>query len=160
MITFKLRQKKRFQNHNTKGMNEKDDECTCLVQFDDGKLLVPDEVKTEELQAQIGTMMEKIQEGDYCDHVFNLLLYSPTRLVCVMIRASKDAQRFRIYPYPYPYPSWKCKVCGKMTKGSLTQMKRHVETHLEGVSHTCNQCGKVSRSGTALSMHVHIYHRK
>ena len=114
-------QKKRVQNHITKDMNEENIECTSLVQAEDGKLLVPDEANTEELQVQIGTMMEKIHEGDY---------------------------------------SWKCRVCGKMTKGSLTQMKRHVETHLEGVSHTCKQCGKVSRSSTALSMHVHTYHRK
>ena len=102
-------------------MDEEDDECTSLVQVDGGKLLVTDEDNTEEGQAQIGTMMEKLNEGDY---------------------------------------SWKCKVCGKMTKGSLTQMKRHIETHLEGVSHTCSQCGKVSKSSTALSMHVHTYHRK
>ena len=53
---------------------------------------------------------------------------------------------------------WKCTVCGKMTqkKGDIG---RHIETHLEGVSHTCNQCGKVSRSSKALSMHVHVYHK-
>ena len=36
---------------------------SCSV--DDRKLLVHDEANTEELQAQLGTMTEKIQEGEY-----------------------------------------------------------------------------------------------
>ena len=44
---------------------KKDDECRSLVQVDDRKLLVHDEANTEELQAQLGTMTEKIQEGEY-----------------------------------------------------------------------------------------------
>ena len=110
-----------LRKQHTKVMKKDDNEFTSIVQVDNRKFLVPDKANTEELQAQIGTMMDKINDGDY---------------------------------------SWKCKVCGKMTKGSPTQMRRHVETHLEGVAHTCNQCGKVSRSSQALSMHVHIYHRK
>ena len=54
---------------------------------------------------------------------------------------------------------WKCTVCGKTTKKKV-DIGRHIETHLEGVSHTCNQCGKISRSSKALSMHVHLYHKK
>ena len=54
---------------------------------------------------------------------------------------------------------WKCKVCGKLVKVKR-DMGRHIETHLEGVSHTCNQCGKVSRSSNALVMHISTYHRK
>ena len=49
---------------------------------------------------------------------------------------------------------WKCKVCGKETKSGKTQMARHVESHLEGVSHPCNQCGKVSRSSNNLLTRV------
>ena len=54
---------------------------------------------------------------------------------------------------------WKCKVCSKLTKGGQTQMKRHVETHLEGMSYPCNKCGKVSRSSNGLIMHVTREHR-
>ena len=56
--------------------------------------------------------------------------------------------------------NWKCTVCGKMTKGSQTQMKRHVEVHLEGLSYPCTQCGKVSRSSNCLNRHMTVYHRK
>ena len=37
-----------------------------------------------------------------------------------------------------------CKVCGRAFK-SRSHMREHVETHIEGLSYPCNQCGKVSR---------------
>ena len=37
-----------------------------------------------------------------------------------------------------------CKVCGRAFK-SQSHMREHVETHIEGLSYPCNQCGKVSR---------------
>ena len=43
-----------------------------------------------------------------------------------------------------------CTVCGKTATGkdwgsANFNMRRHVETHMEGLSYTCKQCGKVSR---------------
>ena len=55
--------------------------------------------------------------------------------------------------------NWRCTVCATTTKGRLTQMKRHIESHLEEVSHPCKICGKISRSGAALKLHVTRYHR-
>ena len=45
---------------------------------------------------------------------------------------------------------WICKVCGKSTQGknwghAKSNLRVHVETHMEGLSYPCNQCGKVSR---------------
>ena len=56
----------------------------------------------------------------------------------------------------------KCKVCQKTTKSGTQRqaMERHIETHIEGVSHTCNLCQKVSRSSSALWMHLSREHRK
>ena len=54
---------------------------------------------------------------------------------------------------------YKCKVCGKADKDK-TNMGRHVESHIEGVSHSCNLCGKISRSGNALRMHISNHHRQ
>ena len=53
---------------------------------------------------------------------------------------------------------WRCTVCGKAAqkKQSIT---RHVESHIEGVSHPCNQCGKVSRSAASLQVHMSTTHR-
>ena len=55
--------------------------------------------------------------------------------------------------------AWICKVCGK--EGKLGQIKIHIESnHITGVSHTCNICGKTSRSRNALGMHKPIYYKK
>ena len=53
---------------------------------------------------------------------------------------------------------WKCTVCGKGTKDKR-DMKRHIESHIDGVSHPCNICGKGIRSKHALFMHKSRTHR-
>ena len=51
-----------------------------------------------------------------------------------------------------------CKVCGK--EGAVGDIKKHIESnHITGVSHTCNICGKISRSRNALGMHKSTYHK-
>ena len=54
---------------------------------------------------------------------------------------------------------WRCTVCGK-TATLKNDVRRHVESHIEGVTHPCNVCGKVSRSTNALQTHISAYHRK
>ena len=54
--------------------------------------------------------------------------------------------------------SWKCTVCAKTSNYKQT-IERHIETHIEGISYPCNQCGAIKRSSSALSMHVSRYHK-
>merc|ERR1712129_128236 len=52
-----------------------------------------------------------------------------------------------------------CKVCGK--EGQWNLIRDHIEAnHITGVSHTCNICGKTSRSRAALTVHKSTYHRR
>ena len=45
-----------------------------------------------------------------------------------------------------------CTVCGK--EGQFGNIRAHIEAnHINGVSHTCNICGKVARSRKALANH-------
>ena len=60
---------------------------------------------------------------------------------------------------------YKCKVCGKINRHvdnthAKRDLRRHIETHLEGISYPCKLCGKVSRSSNALRIHVTSYHKK
>ena len=55
---------------------------------------------------------------------------------------------------------WRCKMCGKETKGSKSNMTRHMESHIEGVSHSCSMCSKFSRSKSALKVHISTHHKK
>ena len=47
---------------------------------------------------------------------------------------------------------YRCTACGKTNKGvaAKNNMKQHIETHFEGISHPCKQCGKVTRSRNSL----------
>ena len=53
---------------------------------------------------------------------------------------------------------WRCTVCGKTAK-LKGDVRRHVESHIGGVTHPCHMCGKISRSSNALIMHFSKYHR-
>ena len=53
---------------------------------------------------------------------------------------------------------WKCTVCGKTSNYKQT-IERHIETHIEGISYPCNQCGAIKRSSSAINMHVSRYHK-
>ena len=53
---------------------------------------------------------------------------------------------------------FKCNLCGKICKQSVV-IKRHVETHLEGLSYPCQQCGKTFRSAHVLRSHISQKHK-
>ena len=49
---------------------------------------------------------------------------------------------------------WACTTCGKTTKGiSSSQIRRHAEIHIEGLSFPCHLCGNTFRSRIALTTH-------
>jgi predicted RNA-binding Zn-ribbon protein involved in translation (DUF1610 family) len=54
---------------------------------------------------------------------------------------------------------FKCTVCGKTNTHRAT-MRRHIETHIEGVSHPCPLCGKINRSSNSLNVHISKNHRE
>ena len=51
-----------------------------------------------------------------------------------------------------------CKACGK-TGNDKSNMKRHAEIHIEGVSYSCPSCDKTFRSRNALNIHVSRFHK-
>ena len=63
---------------------------------------------------------------------------------------------------------FRCRVCGKDStgmagtpKGMLrANFKKHVETHLEGLSYPCQLCGKEFRSKNSYSVHKSLKHTK
>ena len=53
---------------------------------------------------------------------------------------------------------WACITCGK--KDRKANIGAHVESaHIDGIIHTCKQCGKISRSKDALRKHIVKYHK-
>ena len=54
-----------------------------------------------------------------------------------------------------------CKICGKLSRPGegIGNMKRHVETHFEGLTYTCNICEKTFRSSNSLKSHQSHQHK-
>ena len=53
---------------------------------------------------------------------------------------------------------YRCTVCEKKMK-MKSDMRRHLETHLSGLSYNCSQCSKIFRSSTALKRHNQKNHK-
>ena len=54
--------------------------------------------------------------------------------------------------------AFECLGCGKLMNNQANMM-RHVETHIEGLSYSCQVCGKMFRSNNSLSSHYSVFHR-
>jgi len=52
---------------------------------------------------------------------------------------------------------WKCKVCSRNFNDRCT-IKRHAETHIKGVAHTCHFCNKTSSTRRTLRAHIADMH--
>ena len=48
---------------------------------------------------------------------------------------------------------WTCLKCGKTSTGMSTNIRFHVETHLDGLCYTCNICSREFRSKNLLNVH-------
>ena len=55
--------------------------------------------------------------------------------------------------------TFSCLLCGKSGSKKKDNMKKHVETHLEGLSFPCQHCSKTFRSRNALHIHKNRQHR-
>ena len=51
-----------------------------------------------------------------------------------------------------------CTVCGKAGR-DMSNMKRHAETHIEGLTYNCTLCDKTFRSKNALRGHIYGFHK-
>ena len=72
------------------------------------------------------------------------------------IKATLESMMERVDDGDY---KWRCTVCGKKS-ARKDHSRTHAETHIEGLSYPCNHCDKVSRSTSALAVHISSYHRK
>ena len=54
---------------------------------------------------------------------------------------------------------WRCLACTYTTTYSSGHIKKHVETHLEGLCYTCTLCNKEFRSKDSLTNHNFRIHK-
>ena len=57
--------------------------------------------------------------------------------------------------------SYRCTLCGKTisSRNKKQDMKKHIETHIEGLSYECQICQKTFRSKNALGVHKSLKHK-
>ena len=49
--------------------------------------------------------------------------------------------------------AWRCLACEYSTDNSRGMIRRHIESHLDGLSYTCTLCSKEFRSNNVLISH-------
>ena len=54
---------------------------------------------------------------------------------------------------------WMCKVCKQSFKESNT-LRRHAQIHIDGISLTCDECGKILKTSSQLNVHKYKKHGK
>ena len=54
---------------------------------------------------------------------------------------------------------YRCKLCGKTARMS-TDIKKHIETHIEGLSYPCQVCGKTFSTTNSIRSHRSQHHRQ
>ena len=55
---------------------------------------------------------------------------------------------------------WMCKACGRTSTRTSSDIRRHAETHIEGLAFDCPLCGKTFRSRQILSNHKFSEHKQ
>ena len=134
-----IKQKEQHLPHKSMYKQETDNELKSNIE---NKTIIPDNIENHSI-VPIEAVNIHVAAGTSVD----------------ALRVKLDSMMERIDDGDY---RWKCTICGKTTKGekSSRDMRRHIETHMDGLSFPCNQCGTVSRSSNALNLHVSKYHRK
>ena len=56
--------------------------------------------------------------------------------------------------------TWYCSTCGKTIDGGRMNAREHGESHIDGLSFSCNFCDKTFRSRSSLRVHTGKYHGK
>ena len=55
--------------------------------------------------------------------------------------------------------NFKCNLCGKTTGRHKRHLQNHIETHLDGLSFSCQFCDKTFRSRNSLALHKSRFHK-
>lgn len=69
------------------------------------------------------------------------------------------SKRMESYLDPEGKLKWRCTVCGKGNK-QKTKLALHVETHIEGFSHTCELCQREYKTKNSLFTHLYTVHKE
>jgi ribosomal protein L37AE/L43A len=121
---------------------------------DEVQVASPPRMDMDESRALIQT----VDEEDQMNNSFDVANFDP-------VKAKEVAAALEMQVNEMIYRAedgiWTCKVCSKTITGRQAKgnMKQHVETHIEGIQHTCTTCGKTYKNRHSLHTHISMKHR-
>ena len=138
------------KDDNSINMNTVKEECTTeeLKPADKPKEdnIVEDKVKVpvssesiNELENALNQHLEKLSPG-----LYQCKLYGKT---------ASNQHLEKLSPGLY-----QCKLCGRTMKKN-TDLKKHIETHIDGLSYPCKMCGKIFSTTNSLRSHRSQHHK-
>ena len=78
----------------------------------------------------------------------------------VKTMTSEDIDKKMRELYEKTEKGWRCMACGHTTSGRVSSnIRQHVETHLNGLVYTCGICNKEFRTSPSLNQHKGKYHK-
>ena len=135
---------------------EKDEEHTSNA--DEENMVTQKTLKHKYYQSKANSIVSQTNQGLDCQYLTQV---NKKQLV-VSADTSIEDLKVKIYSMMESIEDgpnkWKCVVCGKEST-QKSNMKSHIETHMEGLSYSCNQCDKVNKSYITLAKHVSRHHR-
>ena len=124
--------------------------------------------KTEELLAEKPVLNKR--NGHYPTEMENkegikrneLRIRTPTKsfekqVVPISSNVNDVEEQINQYMEKLGPENYACKMCGK-TATKTTNIRNHIETHLEGISYPCPICFKSFRSKNSFNNHKSVYH--
>lgn len=103
------------------------------------------------------------QYGSEADGSFDGSMMDASMAGSASADGNKDLNRMRdeslTEVYTDGFKQWKCIICQK-TSAHKSNMRVHVDTHIQGIEHYCPYCSKYSKTRQSLIMHIHKYHKK
>ena len=104
------------------------------------------------------SVRKRFQQGGLTDEV-DVAVRKPNKTVAVVVQTGDndvyDKAKHAVDKIVMKVEDgWACKTCGKTTKGiSSSQIRKHAEMHIEGLSFPCHLCGNTFRSRESLASH-------
>ena len=104
-----------------------------------------------------------IDQDDYPSFKMNNKLEQKNGVIAVP-RNSQSLDTFQdhdLYIEKWDDGRYQCIICGKVSVNrKRSDMRKHIEIHIDGLSYTCDICQKKFKSKNSLSTHKSTVHNK
>ena len=134
-----------YQDQTNKFMKDQDQKNKCKKDQDQKNKFIKDEQEFQPTENKRRVTNDPLEEKKY--------IRSITRVHNVASMSPQDIDIKMRELYQKNDGVWSCLACDYSTRTNTGNMRKHIETHLEGLSYTCSSCNKEFRSSNSLYSH-------